>query len=72
MNTTPSPTLAVEAPVYAQLQRDMHNALVAQHPEWILPNGDSPTRDLYELRFAQLLNLSLAIERTHSRERVML
>ena len=41
--------------VYAQLQREIHYALRAQHPEWILPNGDSPTCDSYDARFAELL-----------------
>ena len=41
--------------VYAQLQREMHDAFWAQHPEWILPNGDSPTCDSYDARFAELL-----------------
>jgi hypothetical protein len=43
MNTTHSSSLAVEVPAYAQLQREMHDALLAQHPDWILPDGDCPT-----------------------------
>ncbi len=43
---------------YAQLQRDIHNALRAQHPEWILPNGDCPTCESYESRLAELLRLT--------------
>jgi hypothetical protein len=42
-------------PIYAQLQQDIHNALRAQHPEWLLPNGDCPTCDSYDARFAELL-----------------
>jgi len=34
-NTTHSSSLAAEIPAYAQLQREMHDALLAQHPEWI-------------------------------------
>jgi CelD/BcsL family acetyltransferase involved in cellulose biosynthesis len=35
MNTTHPSSPAAEAPAYAQLQREMHDALLAQHPEWI-------------------------------------
>ena len=63
MNTTHS--LASEVPAYAQLQRELHDALLAQHPEWILPNGDCPTCDSYDVRFAELLNVSLATERAY-------
>jgi len=55
MNTTHSSSLAAEVPAYAQLQRNMHDALLAQHPDWILPNGDCPTCDSYDARFAELL-----------------
>ena len=55
MNTTHSSRLAAEIPAYAQLQREMHDALMAQHPDWILPNGDCPTCDPYNARFAELL-----------------
>jgi hypothetical protein len=55
MNTTHSSSLAAEVPAYAQLQRKMHDALLAQHPDWILPNGDCPTCDSYDARFAELL-----------------
>ena len=46
---------ADEIPGYAQLQRQIHHALRAQHPEWLEPNGDSPVCDCYESRFAKLL-----------------
>ena len=55
MNVTHSSSLGAEVPAYAQLQREVHDALLAQHPEWILPNGDSPTCDSYDARFAELL-----------------
>ena len=32
MNTTHSSSLAAAVPAYAQLQRKMHDALLAQHP----------------------------------------
>ena len=55
MSTIHSAIVAAEVPAYAQLQREMHDALLAQHPEWILANGDSPTCDSYDARFAELL-----------------
>ena len=45
----------LENPAYTQLRREIHDALRVQHPEWILPNGDSPTCDSYDQRFAELL-----------------
>ena len=50
-------TMTDEVCTYADLQRQMHDALRAQHPEWIQPDGDSPICDDYESRFAELLNL---------------
>ena len=44
-------------PGYTQLQRQIHDALRAQYPEWVQPNGDSPTCDAYERRFAELLRI---------------
>jgi hypothetical protein len=41
----------------------MHDALRAQHPDWILPNGDCPTCDSYDARLTELLIVSLATER---------
>ena len=55
MNTTHSSSFAVEVPAYAQLQREIHDALLAQHPGWILPTGECPTCDSYDARFAELL-----------------
>ena len=64
---TPGPTdFAAQAPAYVALQREMHDALRAQHPEWIQPGGDCPTCDSYESRLAEMLGLSLAIERAHA------
>ena len=40
---------------YLQLQRDIHDALRVQHPEWIQPDGDCPIGDWYDERFAELL-----------------
>jgi hypothetical protein len=43
---------------YAQLQRQIHDALRVEHPEWVQPNGDCPTCESYESRLAELLGLS--------------
>jgi hypothetical protein len=32
--------------------------LRVQHPDWVEPNGNCPTCDSYESRFAELLGLS--------------
>jgi hypothetical protein len=34
----------------------MHDALRAQHPEWVQPNGQSPMCDAYEARLKELLD----------------
>ena len=60
------PSLAREAPAYVGLHREMHDALVAQYPEWILPNGNCPTCDSYDARYAELLVISLATERARA------
>lgn len=41
-----------------QLQQEIHDALRAQHPEWVEPDGDCPTCESYESRLAELLGLS--------------
>jgi hypothetical protein len=43
---------------YIELQRQIHNALRVEHPEWVEANGDCPTCDSYELRLVELLGLS--------------
>lgn len=63
MNTISSPNLVAKVPTYAELQRQMHDALLAQHPEWIEGDGNCPTCDEYDRRFAHLLGFSLAFER---------
>jgi hypothetical protein len=41
-----------------ELQHEIHDALRAQHPDWVGPDGDCPTCESYELRLAELLGLS--------------
>lgn len=59
MNAT-SLTPSAEVPAYAELQRTMHDALLTQHPEWVERDGNCPTCDDYDRRFAELLDFSLA------------
>jgi hypothetical protein len=41
---------------YTELQQQVHNDLRSQHPEWVEPNGESPTCDSYEARLVELLD----------------
>jgi|SRR4029453_2801287 hypothetical protein len=66
MNTTRSSTHVAEVLGYTELQREMRDALRAQHPEWIETDGKSPRCDYYESLFAQLLVSHRAHERAHS------
>ncbi|PYI98756.1 MAG: hypothetical protein DME98_03115 [Verrucomicrobia bacterium] len=54
-NTFPGPG---EIHSYADLQRQIHDALRVEHPEWVEANGDCPTCESYESRLAELLGLS--------------
>jgi hypothetical protein len=42
---------------YRELQRQLHKDLLAQHPEWIEPDGNCPTCDDYERRLAHLISI---------------
>lgn len=66
MNATSLPTVMIEAPAFAALHRQMHEALLIQNPEWILPNGESPKCDEYDRRFAELLGPSFEPELEHA------
>jgi len=63
MNATSLPALAVEAAPYVALQQEMHDALLVQHPEWVERDGNCPTCDDYDRRFAHLLSFFLTFER---------
>ena len=41
----------------ANLRQQIHDDLRKQHPEWVLPNGESPICDVYEARLMDLLAL---------------
>jgi hypothetical protein len=65
-NATPNGGGAVQAtpvPSYPELQQQLHNDLIAQHPEWIEANGDCPTCEEYDRRFAQLISIFQATNR---------
>jgi hypothetical protein len=59
MRSRAVPKAVENARSYVQLQREMHDALRVEHPEWVEPNGDCPTCDSYESRLAELLARSL-------------
>jgi hypothetical protein len=40
---------------YTDLQKQIHEDLRVQHPEWIQPNGESPMCDSYEARLIETL-----------------
>ena len=66
MNATSLPALSIEVAPYVALQREMHNALLRQHPEWMERDGNSPKCDEYDRRFARLLSLFLTFERAEA------
>jgi hypothetical protein len=41
MKTNTSPVLPGEIQEYVHLQRQIHDALRKEHPEWVEPNGES-------------------------------
>ena len=43
---------------YTELQQQIHDDLLIQHPEWVEPNGESPMCDSYEARLMELLDTS--------------
>jgi hypothetical protein len=48
---------------YAELQKKLHDDLLAQHPEWIDPDGNCPTCEDYDRRFAELISIFQAASR---------
>src|SRR6266566_6736250 len=63
MKTNRSESSSGEIRSYVQLQHQIHDALREQHPEWIDRNGDCPTCESYESRFAELLDIFQSNER---------
>ena len=60
---TASSSNSGEVRSYAELQRQIRDVLRKQHPEWIEQDGDCPTCQSYESRFAELLELFESHER---------
>jgi len=58
METNTFPVGPGEVQEYVHLQRQIHDALRKEHPEWIEPNGECPMCEIYESRLASLLALS--------------
>jgi hypothetical protein len=48
---------------YADLQKQIHDDLRIQHPEWVQPNGESPMCDRYEARLIKTLETLIKTER---------
>jgi len=63
MKMNSSASSSYEIGSYVQLQHQIHDALREQHPEWIEQNGDCPTCESYESRFAELLDIFQSSER---------
>jgi len=49
-------TMSHQIHTYSELRQQIHSDLRIQHPEWIEPNGESPTCDSYEARLMELLD----------------
>ena len=56
-----------EIRTYTELRQQIHDDLRIQHPEWVQPNGESPTCDSYEARLTEMLD---ALTRTGSNESI--
>jgi hypothetical protein len=62
MKTNTSPVVPGEVQGYVQLQRQIHEALLREHPEWIELNGECPMCEIYESRLAELLGVPSSSE----------
>ncbi len=57
MNLLPEPiAMSHQIHTYTELRQQIHDDLRIQHPEWVQPNGKSPTCDSYEARLTELLD----------------
>jgi len=57
MNLLPEPiAMSHQIHTYIELRQQIHDDLRIQHPEWVEPNGESPTCDAYEARLTELLD----------------
>ena len=62
MKRNTSAVLYGEVQEYVHLQREIHEALRKEHPEWIEPNGECPMCEIYESRLAELLAFASSSE----------
>jgi hypothetical protein len=53
---------------YADLQKQLHRDLMAQHPEWIEADGDCPTCESYDRRLAELITVFESATRNSVRQ----
>ena len=53
---------------YADLQKQLHRDLMAQHPEWMEANGDCPTCESYDRRLAELITVFESATRNSFRQ----
>ena len=49
--------MAQKIHTYTDLLQKIHDDLRIQHPEWVQPNGESPTCDSYEARLMKTLDV---------------
>jgi hypothetical protein len=49
--------MAHQVHTYTELRQQIHDDLRIQHPEWVEPNGESPTCDAYEARLMELFDI---------------
>ncbi len=54
---------------HTELRQQIHHDLRIQHPEWVEPNGESPTCDSYEARLTEMLD---TLTRRGSNESIVL
>jgi hypothetical protein len=67
MNLLPEPiAISHEIRTYTELQRQIHDDLRIQHPEWVGPNGECRTCDSYEARLRELLDTLTWMESNES------
>ena len=58
VNLTKPKAVPHQIHTYTELLQQIHDDLRIQHPEWVQPNGESPTCDSYEARLMELLDPS--------------
>jgi hypothetical protein len=57
---------------YTELEHQIHEDLLAQHPEWVKPTGECPQCDEHEARLKKMLEaLARSESGTEARPRVL-